>query len=372
MAFVLGAVIGVRSGGFDGLITQTSSSSEALDAIEDSYFRSVDPEDLQGASVSGMVRYLQRRYEDRFTRYFDPEQYSQFQESTSGEFSGVGMTVSEIRRGLRVARTFPGSPAKRAGIERGDVITRVDGRSIAGVSSAVATARIKGPEGSTVRLTVVSPSGNARQLKLTREAIALPVVAGRIVRVGGVPIAYVRMVSFTSGVHGLLRSEVEKLYRKGAEGLVLDLRGNGGGLLSEAVLASSVFVENGRIVSTAGRTDGRRAFDAQGDAIRPKPMAVLVDRDTASAAEIMASALEQAGVATTVGERTFGKGTFQRVIPLGNGGALDLTLGEYLTRDGTSVNGKGLKPEIVVTSGRDFDRQLRRALAIVRREIERG
>ena len=131
----------------------------------------------------------------------------------------------------------------------------------------------------------------------------------------------------------------------GAEGLVLDLRGNGGGLLTEAVLTSSIFVEDGVIVSTNGRTQGDETFDAVGDALPERPMVVLINDDTASASEILTAAVSEAGLAEVVGERSFGKGTFQEVIPLENGGALDLTIGEYLTRDGTSINGTGIKPD---------------------------
>jgi carboxyl-terminal processing protease len=127
---------------------------------------------------------------------------------------------------------------------------------------------------------------------------------------------------------------------------VLDLRGNGGGLLTEAVLVSSIFVPNGVIVSTHGRTQHTRTFDATGDALPRRPMAVLINGDTASASEIVTAALEQAGVAEVVGTTSFGKGTFQEVIPLNNGGALDLTVGQYLTRNGTSINDVGIAPQV--------------------------
>jgi carboxyl-terminal processing protease len=139
---------------------------------------------------------------------------------------------------------------------------------------------------------------------------------------------------------------VEKLYELGAEGVLLDLRGNGGGLLTEAVLVSSIFVPDGPIVSTEGRTQRTHTFDATGDALPAEPTVVLINGDTASASEIVTAALEQAGIATVVGTTSFGKGTFQEVIPLDNGGALDLTVGQYLTRDGKSINGTGITPQV--------------------------
>ncbi|MFM9043553.1 MAG: S41 family peptidase, partial [bacterium] len=227
----------------------------------------------------------------------------------------------------------------------------------------------KGEEGTDVTLTVRSTNGKERDVELTRAQVALPVIEGKLLTYRGEKIAYVRMTTFSTGVHGLLRQKVESLYDRGAEGLILDLRDNGGGLLSEAVLASSQFIENGRIVSTSGRAEPEQVYEAEGDALPRRPMAVLINENTASAAEIMAAALAQAKVATTIGTTSFGKGTFQRVFPLENGGALDLTLGEYLTRNGSSVDGKGLKPQVIVTSNGNTDLQLRRAEALVARKI---
>ncbi len=370
VAFVAGSIAAVRTDGFGGLIPGAGdSTSQALELIEADYYKAAPVEELQGASVSGMVEYLRKRYDDRFSRYFGPWAYGHFQDATAGQFSGVGMTVGEVPAGLRVTRVFPDSPAQGGGIVRGDVVTAVDGKSIAGLSAELATNRIKGEEGTDVTLTVRSTNGKEREIELTRAQVALPVVEGKLLTYRGEKIAYVRMTTFSTGVHGLLREKVESLYDRGAEGLILDLRDNGGGLLSEAVLASSQFIENGRIVSTSGRAEPEQVYEAEGDALPRRPMAVLINENTASAAEIMAAALAQAKVATTVGTTSFGKGTFQRVFPLENGGALDLTLGEYLTRNGSSVDGKGLKPQIIVTSNGNTDLQLRRAEALVSRKI---
>jgi carboxyl-terminal processing protease len=198
-----------------------------------------------------------------------------------------------------------------------------------------------------VRLKVVSRPGEARTVRLERASVQLPVAPGRIKRAAGHKAAYVRFVTFSEGSHGELRSTLERLYRRGAEGLVLDLRGNGGGLLNEAVLSASIFLNSGqRVVSTDSRTMGHKTYDAVGDPLDPRPTVVLINRDTASAAEILASALEDHGLATIVGTRSYGKGTFQEVIHLAAGGALDLTVGQYFTADGTSLAGKGIKPQV--------------------------
>jgi carboxyl-terminal processing protease len=229
----------------------------------------------------------------------------------------------------------------------GDVITAVDGRSIAGDSAELATARIKGKPGTEVTLTVRSQADKKeRDVPLTRAELQVPEVIGRMREAGGKKVAYVQLLGFSRSAHGELRDTVERLDDEGAQGLVLDLRGNGGGLLTEAILTSSLFVEDGAIVSTQRRSGGDETFDAVGDALPERPIVVLINGDTASASEILTAALHDAGLARIVGETSFGKGTFQEVIPLDNGGALDLTVGEYLTRGGDSVNGKGIPPDV--------------------------
>ena len=352
-AFFVGAFFGNRSesvGGFaDDLFGSEDAalSQQAFEVIQDKYFEDVNGEVLDDASVGGMVRELRRRYKDRFSHYFDPKAYALFRESTSGRFSGVGLTVSEVPRGLRVSGVIEDSPAQRAGILEGDFVTAVNGKSIAGTDSNISVARIKGDPGTKVTLTVERPSnGSKKDYELTREELSAPVVEGEMKQVEGRKVGYVRLSAFSTGAPAQLREEVERLEEQGAEGIVLDLRGNGGGLLDEAVLTASNFVEDGVIVSTEGRSQPKQVFEAVGDALPETPMVVLINGDTASASEILTAALEQAGLATIVGERSYGKGVFQEVINLDNGGALDLTVGEYLTRDGTSINHVGIKPEV--------------------------
>ena len=378
VAFVIGALIGERTDRFDDFADdllgdqEGQLTNEALEVIEENYFEEVDGAQLENASVKAIVDRLRRRYDDRFSHYFGPDAYERFQEVTEGRFSGVGLSVSAVPRGLRVSNVFDDSPAKRAGIRVGDIITGVDGRSIAGEDAELATSRIKGRAGTAVELTVLTPStGKRRRVEVERAELDLPVVEGSIRRVNGEQVAYVRLLGFSGGAHAALRDELEKLYERGAEGLVLDLRGNGGGLLTEAVLTSSLFVEDGVIVSTEGRATGTETFEAQGDALPEHPAVVLINGDTASAAEILAAALSEAGLAEIVGERSFGKGTFQQVIPLENGGALDLTIGEYLTRDGESLANVGIKPEVPAKDlpGTPRDEALRAALEALAPEL---
>ncbi len=350
---VIGLVIATAIGVLTGVLTDTSSGgaiSEAKDTIEANYFEEVEPAELEEASILGMVREIKERYEDRFSHYFTAEQLEDFEAATSGSFSGVGLTVSEIPKGLRIATVYPDTPAEEAGLEVGDAIIAVDGKSIEGLSAEVSTSRIKGPRGSEVEVTIEpATSGRPKDVTLERAEVRIPAVEGEIRRTeDGREIAYVSFKTFSEGAHGELRDTVDRLYRAGAEGLILDLRGNGGGLLNEAVLSSSIFVEEGEVVSTRSRTRGERSYEAVGEAIEPRPTVVLVNRDTASASEILTAALEVYDLAQVVGTRTFGKGTFQEVLPLDAGGALDLTIGQYLTADGTSLAGEGIAPDIRV------------------------
>ena len=322
-------------------------TAEAQQVIEDSYFRPTDTEELENASINGMVKRISKENDDKFSHYFDPAAYKRFQASTSGEFSGIGVTVTETKQGLRVAQVFAGAPAKDAGIGTGDLIVGVNGKSIAGVSADVAAARIKGPAGTSVRLTVVDAgSGEKRQVEVHRANVKVPVVAGKLEKAGGHEIGYVALAGFTRGAHGELRDEIAKLDQRGAEGLVFDLRGNGGGLVDEAVLVQSIFQKEGPVLTIEGRTRDKKTFDVTGDPLEGiGPIAVLVDGNTASASEIVTAALKENDLATVIGTRTYGKGVFQEVIPLDAGGALDLTVGEYLTANGTSILGKGVVPD---------------------------
>jgi carboxyl-terminal processing protease len=354
-------------------------AEQAREVIEANYFRDVDPQALEGASVEAMVKELRRRYDDRFSHYFGPKALEELNAATSGQFSGVGLTVSEVPRGLRVASVLPNSPASRADLRRGDLIVAVDGESIEGTPAEVSTARIKGRPGTAVEITVEpAGGGRARDIPLRRAEVRVPAVDGEIRRVGPPgdrrDVAYVRFATFSEGAHGELRETIERLYREGAEGLVLDLRGNGGGLLNEAVLSAGTFVEDGVVVSTSARASGDQDYEAQGDALDPRPTVVLVNRDTASAAEILAAALEDYGLATLIGTRTYGKNTVQEVLRLPAGGALDLTIGEYVTSEGESLADSGVQPDVKAKDDPDTvpDEGLEVALDRLRSLLDEG
>jgi carboxyl-terminal processing protease len=338
-------------------------SSEAVNTIEDNFFRKVSRTQLEDSSLQGMVRSLK----SRFSHYFTPNENKLFEQATNGEFSGVGMTVVERKRGLLVVGVFKDSPAKGAGIRPGDLIIKVDGRSIAGESSEVSTARIKGKPGSYVKLTIKRKGRPARTLRVKRARIKVPVVSSSLRRKGGHKLGDVSLASFTSGAHADLAAAIRKLQGRGAAGFVLDLRANGGGLLDEAVLVSSLFVPDGTIVTTKGRTRPKHVFKATGDTVTRKPVVVLVDHGTASASEITTAALHERISAPVVGRRTFGKGVFGQVFELSNGGALDLIVGSYFTPDGENINNKGIRPDVPAKDNpaTTRDEALDRALSVL-------
>jgi carboxyl-terminal processing protease len=350
LALLLGIFLGghpdVLPGGVRDAFVEEDRAlrAEIIDKVEEHFYKPVDEEKLEEASLRGIVQSL----DDPYSHYLTPDQAKSVRESISGEFEGVGMTVEKERRGLRVLTVFEGSPAMAAGIAKGDLILAVDGRSIAGLNTELATGRIKGPAGSDVKLEVFTPGAeDARTVTVERERIDVPVTESRIVERDGHQIGVVELLGFSSGAHGAVRREIDELTERGADRLLLDLRGNGGGLLSEAVLVSSVFIEDGEIVTVRGRSRPERTEEAEGDAIDDDlPVVVLVDGGSASASEIVAGALRDRGRATLVGTNTFGKGLVQEVEPLSNGGYLDLTVANYYLPSGRTIGENGLRPEV--------------------------
>ncbi len=319
-------------------------TDQAQTLIEQEFYRKVPESKLTNGSINGMVKSLN----DKWSHYFDPEQNKAFEQAISGSYTGVGMAVNDDKRGLVVSETYEGSPAREAGIGHGDVITKVDGKSIAGQSSEVSVAKIKGKEGTKVTLTVLS-DGKERDVTLTRRAIDIPVTEGKLYKEDGNKVGYVSLVSFTETAGAAVAAQVEKLKKQGATSFVLDLRGNGGGRLDQAVEVSSVFINSGMIVATDGRSRPRKQYNAvKQDFLTPAPLAVLVDKGSASASEITAGAIKYRDRGLIIGTRTYGKGVFQEITELSNGGAISLTVGRYELPGGHYITKAGLKPDLTV------------------------
>jgi carboxyl-terminal processing protease len=318
--------------------THSAVVKEAIDRVHDSYYRKIPEDQLADNAINGVVQ----RLGDRFSNYFSPAEYKRFKDSQHSEFSGIGLAVSQDRRGLRVETVYDGSPAKRAGIRPGDLIVEAAGHPLTGRNQDESVSFIKGPPGSRVKVTWTR-DGKPTTKTITRSTVSVPVVASQMARAGKCKAGVVRLAQFSSGAHAELYDALKKEKKNGATAFVLDLRGNGGGLVSEAQLVASAFLRSGKIVTTKGRSVPPRTLTATGDPVIPtQPLVVLVDKGTASASEIVTGALQDRHRAKVVGQRTFGKGVFQQVIELSNGGALDITAGQYFTPKGRNLGGKGV------------------------------
>ncbi|HEY2161023.1 MAG TPA: S41 family peptidase [Solirubrobacteraceae bacterium] len=312
---------------------------QALGIMTRDYYRPLSRDQLLNKGVSAIVASLN----DPYSHYYDPSAYRSFLNQSNPHLSGIGVDVLPDPKGLRVVDVFPGSPAARAGLRHGDLIVKVGTTPLTDRSADFASRLIKGPAGTHVILTVMSGT-RPHVVTVTRAKLVVPVASGSIVKYKGVKIGSLDLTAFTDGSGAELRADVQKVVNQGAQALILDLRENGGGLLDEGVNVASIFIPDGTIVSTAGRSQPRQVYMAKGNAIAARiPMVVLVDRDTASAAEIVTGALQDRGRATVVGTHTYGKGVFQEIEPLTNGGALDITVGEYFTPNGQNLGGGGVR-----------------------------
>jgi len=313
--------------------------NQALSLLSRDYYRPVSRGQLIDKGLAGAVASLN----DPYSHYFDPTDYRSFLNQSNPHLSGVGVDVRLEPRGLRVVGVYAGSPAAHAGLAAGNLIVGVGSTSLANRSESFGSSLIKGKAGTPVKLTILS-GRHRRTVTITRANIVVPVAAGTLATVRGFRVGIVRLTSFTDGSGAEVRSQVERVLRRGARALILDLRQNGGGLLNEAVNVASVFIADGTIVSTVGRSQPRQVYVAKGGAISPKiPLVVLVDRGTASSAEIVTGALKDRGRAKVIGTRTYGKGVFQEIQSLSNGGALDIVTGQWFEPSGHNVGGPGVK-----------------------------
>ena len=327
-----------------------------LDLISKDYYRRVDSGKLLNTGLEAAVASL----DDPYSHYYPPALYRSFQYETNPQVAGIGVEVAAepVHHGIEVEEVFQGSPAAKAGIRQGDIITAVGSKSLAGKTVDAGSKLIRGKAGTAVRLTI-SRTGNTRSVTITRADVTVPVAASKLFHYKGKALGYLQFTQFTEGSAEELDLQVQKMLKAGAKGLILDLRDNPGGLLEQAVGVASLFIKSGTIVTTRGRSQPTTVYTALGDAIAPTiPMVVVVDRGTASSAEIVTGALKDHGRAKVIGTRTYGKGVFQELMPLQGGGALDLTVGEYFTPNGHNLaaggvaggvkEGRGIKPNVYV------------------------
>lgn len=368
----LGAVLGVSIALAPGVIARDRGPapvaspaedrllSEVMARVQSDYVDPVADEALVDAAVRGIMAEL-----DPHSALLDQREYRDVRISTSGRYTGVGMEIGVEDDRVVVVAPVEGGPAAAAGVRPGDVIFSIDGLGVGAADLADTSARLRGEPGSDVALGLRRPGEqHAFTLVLTRSEIELDSVRGELLAGG---IGYLRIRQFTDATPGELAAELATLRAGGRElqGLVLDLRDNPGGVLEAAIEVSDAFLDRGLILSAEGRAEDARflAEARPGDLARGLPLSVLVNKGSASAAEIVAGALQDHGRAVIVGETTFGKGSVQTIIPLSDGRAIKLTTSRYYTPSGRSIHASGIEPDLLVPAGDDgSDPQLDAAL----------
>lgn len=268
-------------------------------------------------------------------------------QQTGQAFTGVGVEVAPDPKGLRVVAALEGTPARVAGLRPSDSIVAVDGRSLAGLGLYRACDLLQGPLGSTVTLTAESPNGVRRTLAIERARLVIPPVRGGVLERNGVPVGYIRIAIFGPNTATETRAVLKRLASQGARGWIIDLRDNPGGTLSAALDIAGMFAPGHVLLRVQRRGGLEEARRAPGDEARARrPMVIIINGGTASSAEVLAGALSDLGIAKLLGERSFGKGVIQSVVPLLDGGALRLTTATYRTPKGRDIHGKGLPPDV--------------------------
>ncbi len=361
--FVLGALVG---GPIRTTIQPSSVSlpDQVANAVADRFEGKVDRAALERAGAKAIAAQVG----DRWTTYFTPKEWAALQRATEGRYSGIGIRVRATDDALNIREVFPGSPAAKAGLKAGEQIIAVAGVPVSRRGPAKSREAILGKDGTTVALRVRAADGADRTVRVTRGDVTVPLVEARMLTApGGTKVGYIELDRFEKGAGDRVRDEAQVLLDDGAKALILDLRGDPGGLLDESVAVAGAFLKPGTVVvSTTGRTSPRREFRADGDPIPADvPVAVLVDRASASASEIVAGALKDTGRAVIVGERTFGKSKVQVTQETSDGGAVRVTIAGYRTPKGTDIGEGGVKPDVksVDSPDTEADEALDAALA---------
>jgi carboxyl-terminal processing protease len=341
--------------------------SQLLDAarkgLRDKYPKpqGVEDDKLVMAAIDGMLQSL-----DKYSSYLDPPELKAMRDRLRGQFGGLGIRVRKHERGLLIVSPIDDTPADKADLKSGDIITHADGKALEKIPLPAAVRTLRGEVGVAIQLTIARENTDAFVVTITRDIIKVADVRSRVEK----NVGYIRVSAFTRRVSRRVEAAVDDIHAQAGHklrGFVLDFRDNPGGPFDEAVYISDAFLESGRIVSTKGR-DNQEHHDAEpGDLANGLPIVVLINGGSASASEIVAGALHDHRRAVLVGKRSFGKGTVQRLIPLGGHDALRLTTAIYLTPSGKSVDG-GIKPDTIVESDpdREGDEQLNRAIEMVR------
>ena len=318
--------------------------SEVLQTIHEEYVDEIDQAEVMDSAINGALQSL-----DPYSAYLSPEIYEEMQTDTEGKFGGLGIEVGMEGGVVKVISPIDDTPAHKAGIKAGDYIVKINGEQVQGKTLMEAVNLMRGPPGTDIEITIRRKGlRKAKNFTITRDIIEIKSVVSKIVDQN---IGYLRLSSFNENSSGQLKKQIKNLENKNnLNGYILDLRNNPGGLLSQAINVSDFFLNDGEIVSTKGRREreNRRFFAKNGDNINGKPLIVLINYGSASAAEIVAGALQDQKRAILLGETTYGKGSVQSIIPLKNRGAIRLTISKYYLPSGKSISEVGVVPDIKV------------------------
>lgn len=321
---------------------------DVFERVRADYVEKPSDKKIIEAAISGMLTSL-----DPHSSYLNADSYREMQVQTRGQFGGLGIEVTMENGLVKVVSPIDDTPAYRAGLQPGDLITKLDGQPVLGLSLAKAVEKMRGPVGTTIRLTIRREGREPFDVSITRAVIKIRSVRSRLEG----KVGYLRISSFNEQAAKGLKEAIAKLKEEAGDelkGIVLDLRNNPGGLLSQAVAVSDAFLDEGEIVSTRSRRpEDTQRFDArEGDLAEGLPMVVLINTGSASASEIVAGALQDHRRAIILGTKSFGKGSVQTIIPLSGYGAIRLTTARYYTPSGRSIQAVGIEPDIVVQPAR--------------------
>ena len=328
----------------DKLYEKIDLLGEVLEKVQNEYVDEIDQAEVMDSAINGILQSL-----DPYSAYMNPKIYEEMQTETSGEFGGLGIEVSMEGGVVKVISPIDDTPAARVGVKAGDYIVRINGEQVQGKTLMEAVNLMRGPVGSPIEITIRRKGlKKAKIFTIIREIIEIKSVISKLI---DNEIGYLRLRAFNENSSNQLKGEISKLEKNNKlVGYILDLRNNPGGLLSQAVRISDFFLDDGEIVSTRGRKsrENRKFFAKKGDRIKGKPLIVLINNGSASAAEIVAGALQDQKRAVLLGEATYGKGSVQSIIPLRNKGAIRLTISKYYLPSGKSISEVGVTPDIRV------------------------
>ena len=326
---------------------------EVLENIKKEYVDDINQSEVMDSAINGVLQSL-----DPYSAYMSPELFKEMQTDTKGEFGGLGIEIGMESGVVKVISPIDGTPAEKAGIKAGDFIVKIGTEQVQGKSLMEAVKLMRGPVGSTIDLTIRRRNVKKPiKFKITRKIIEVQSVNSEIISKEK-NIGYVRLKSFNENSDNQFLKSLKKFENsKKIKGYVIDLRNNPGGLLTQAINITDFFLDDGEIVSTKGRkvSETRKFFARKGDEIKGKPIVVLINNGSASAAEIFAGALKDHKRAIILGENSYGKGSVQSIIPLKNGGGMRLTISKYYLPSGKSISEVGVTPDILVEEvGDDF------------------